>query len=351
MQVLSDMKTISPQNTLWLSITALLTLGIVLVSIYSLKNGYTDIFPYFYILPILLIAYCFPRYAVYFTVVLGWIFLGLVYLYGPASIQLYVSSMAFFYIFVSLGVVLAALSGQILQERKYREIFETSEAGIMTVDRESQKIRTANRQCAEILGYSADELTNLDFSELWFDARQEIGIIKKIREEGKVAEMEISLRKKDRTVIWVLATAALTKDGLIVLSLMDITEGKRMKDELIESELRYRTLFDGASDAIILHDIDGRIYEANVIASRYLGYTKKEFMHKTLYDLTVNPDTMFPSDEVKEFTARGHILFESELKKKDGGTIPVEISSRMTEYFGMSAVMSTIRDTSERKKI
>jgi PAS domain S-box-containing protein len=343
------MKTISPLHTFWLSATALLTVGIVLVSIYSLKNGFFDIFPYFYILPILLIAYCCPRYAVYFTVVLGWVFLGLVYLYGPASIQLYASSMAFFYIFVSLGIVLAAFSGQVLQERKYREIFETSQAGIATIDLESRKIRTVNDQYAEILGYSPGELADKDFNEFWFDDKQELDFIRKLRQEKKVRELEVALRKKDRTVIWVIATAALTADGLIVCSIMDITEGKRTKDELIESELRYRTLFDGASDAIILHDIDGKIFEANIIASRYLGYTRKEFMNKTLYELTTQPEKMFPSDEVKHFQSRGHILFESELKKKDGSTLPVEISSRITEYFGMPAVMSTIRDTSERK--
>ncbi|WP_158491351.1 PAS domain-containing protein [Methanoregula formicica] len=339
----------SPRNTLWLSVTGLLTLGIILISIYSLKNGFTDIFPYFYILPILMIAWCCPRYAVYFTVVLGWVFLGIVYLYGPASIQLYAASMAFFYIFVSLGVVLAAFSTQVVQERKYREIFETSQAGILTISRETRKILAANRKAASILGYASDELSGLDFGDLWFDSKQEVAAIKKIRDEGTIAEMEVALRKKDRTVIWVLVSAAVSKEGFTVLSFMDITEGKRMKDELIESELRYRTLFDGASDAIILHDIDGKIFEANVIASRYLGYTKKEFMNKSLYDLAVVPGTMFPSDEVKQFTARGHILFESELRKKDGSAMKVEISSRVTEYFGMPAVMSTIRDLSERK--
>ncbi|AGB02016.1 PAS domain S-box [Methanoregula formicica SMSP] len=343
------MNAVSPRNTLWLSVTGLLTLGIILISIYSLKNGFTDIFPYFYILPILMIAWCCPRYAVYFTVVLGWVFLGIVYLYGPASIQLYAASMAFFYIFVSLGVVLAAFSTQVVQERKYREIFETSQAGILTISRETRKILAANRKAASILGYASDELSGLDFGDLWFDSKQEVAAIKKIRDEGTIAEMEVALRKKDRTVIWVLVSAAVSKEGFTVLSFMDITEGKRMKDELIESELRYRTLFDGASDAIILHDIDGKIFEANVIASRYLGYTKKEFMNKSLYDLAVVPGTMFPSDEVKQFTARGHILFESELRKKDGSAMKVEISSRVTEYFGMPAVMSTIRDLSERK--
>jgi len=343
------MKTISPQHTLWLAITGLLTVGIVLVSIYSLKNGYFSIFPFFYILPILLIAYFSPRYAVYFTILLGWIFLGLVFLYGPADIQLYASSMAFFYIFVSLGIILAAFSGQALQERKYREIFETSRAGILTFDLETQTVRTINNEAAGILGYSIEELTGQTFTGIWFDSEQEMRFVKILRQEGKISEIELALRRKDRAIIWVLAAAALTKEGLIVCSITDITQSKRTKDELIESELRYRTLFDGASDAIILHDIDGKIFETNIIASRYLGFTKKELMQKTLYDLAAHPDAMFPEDDVKQFLARGHILFESELKMKDGGTLPVEISSRITEYFGMSAVMSTIRDISERK--
>jgi PAS domain S-box-containing protein len=343
------MKTISPQHTLWLSITALLTIGIVLLSIFSLKNGYFNIFPYFYILPILLLAYFFPRYAVYFTVLLGWIFLGLVWLYGPGDIQLYASSIAFFYIFVSLGIVISAFSGQMMQERKYREIFENSQAGMLTFDLDIQKIRTINARSATILGYSPADLKSLTFSSIWLNDEQETRFMKTLRQDDAIADMEIALRKKDRTPIWVLVTAALTKEGMIICSIVDITEQKRIKDELIESELRYRTLFDGASDAVILHDMDGKIFETNVIASRYLGYTKKEFMHMGLRDLAVRPETILPSDTIRQFKARGHILFESELKKKDGGTIPVEISSRITEYFGMSAVMSTVRDTSERK--
>ena len=131
------MKTISSQHTLWLSITALLTLGIILVSIFSLKNGYYSIFPYFYILPIFLIAYFSPRYAVYFTVLLGWIFLGIVYLYGSPDIQLYGSSIAFFYIFVSLGIVISAFSSQLVQEKKYRDIVENSQAGMFTFSPET----------------------------------------------------------------------------------------------------------------------------------------------------------------------------------------------------------------------
>lgn len=343
------MNTISPQKTLGLTIIGLLTIGIVLLSIFSLKNGYFSIFPYFYILPILILAYYHPRYAVYFTVFLGWIFLGLVYLYGPLDIQLYASSIAFFYIFVSLGVIISAFSGQLLQERRYREIFENSQAGILTFDIESQKIREINAHSASILGYAPEELKQQPFSSLMLDVEQESRFLKTIRQDEMIADMEVALRRKDRTVIWVILTASLTKDGIVVCSLVDITERKRTKDELIESELRYRTLFDGASDAIFLHDIDGKIYETNIIATRYLGYTKKELMQMRLHDLDVNPDILLTQDTVDAFLARGHMLFETVMKRKDGSTIPVEISSRITEYFGMPAVMSTVRDISERR--
>ncbi|OPY33348.1 MAG: sensory histidine kinase AtoS [Methanoregula sp. PtaU1.Bin006] len=279
------MKTISTTNTLWLSVTALLTIGIILVSIFSLKNGYYDIYPYFYILPIIMIAYFYPRYSVYITILLGWVFLGLVYLYGPLDIRLYTTSFAFFYVFVSIGIVITAFSGQLMHERRYRQIFENSQAGIFTFDLELQQIREVNLQAASILGYARDDLAAMLFSTLWFDDDQEMKFMKKIRMDGHIADMEIALRKKDRTVIWVLVTAARTDEDWVVCSIVDITESKRMKDELIESELRYRTLFDGASDAIFLHDLDGRIFETNVIASRYLGYSKKEFMQMRMHDI------------------------------------------------------------------
>jgi PAS domain S-box-containing protein len=342
------MKTISPQKTLWLSVTLLITVGIILLSIFSIKSGYFDIFPYFYILPILLLAYLYPRYAVYFTIILGWIFLGLIYLYGPVDIRLYAASSAFFYIFVSAGVAISAFSTQLMQERKYREIFENSQAGMITFDRELQKIREVNEKSADILGYTLEELKSHTFSSLWFDDEQEAKFTKKLFADEKITDMEIALRKKDRMVIWVLATASLTKEGLVICSMTDITESKRIKDDLIESELRYRTLFDGASDAIFLHDTDGRIFETNTIASRLLGYSKKEFMHMRLHDFDTHPELLLTPINVQKFQSRGYTLFETVQKKKDGSTIPVEFSSRFTEYFGMSAVMSTVRDISER---
>jgi PAS domain S-box-containing protein len=344
------MKTISSRKTLSLAATAVLTVGIVLVSIFSLKNGYHDIFPYFYILPILLLAYFFPRYSVYVTILLGWVFLGLVFLYGPADIRLYTSSFAFFYVFVSIGVVVSAFSGQLVQERRYREIFENSQAGIFAINLGDRQIREVNVRAAAILGYAREELAARSSSVLWADGEQEAWFLQKIRLDGHITDMEIALHKRDQTLIWVLVTAALTTEDLVVCSIVDITERKRIRDELTASEHRYRTLFEGASDAIFLHDPEGRIVETNAIAGRYLGYAKQEFLQMRIHDLDLHPDTLFTPEMIQVLMFRGHILFDTVQKKKNGTQIPVEISSRISEYSGKPMVMSTVRDISERKK-
>jgi len=343
------MKTISPQKTLWLSGTLLLTIAIILISIYFLKNGYTEIFPYFYLLPIILLAYLCPRYAVYITIALSWIFLLLVYVYGPPDIHLYATSSALFYIFVSIGVIVTAFASQLMHERKYREIFENSQAGIFTFDAQSQVIREINLEMAEILGYKPEELKGQSFSVCWIDHEEENRFMKKLLAEEKITDMELALRKKDRSMIWVIITASLTDGGLVICSAVDVTTAKKVKDELIESELRYRTLFDGASDAIIIHDTDGRIYETNVIASGQLGYTKRELMQMKIQDLE-NGEPRYNPEFVQRLLSRGHMLYETRQKKKDGSEIPVEISCRTTEYFGMPAIISIVRDESERKK-
>jgi len=69
-----------------------------------------------------------------------------------------------------------------------------------------------------------------------------------------------------------------------------------------------------------------------------------------MHDIVINPDLLFTREMIQELSSRGHILFETVHKKKDGTQVQVEVSSRITEYFGMSAVMSTVRDISERKK-
>ncbi len=144
--------TIPRSKVVWLLVLFGITTIIILTTIFSLKSGYEGIYPYFYFLPILLLAYIFPRYSVYFTIGLGWIYLALVYTYGSYDVRLFAESSAVFYIFVTIGVLFSSKIDELNQTRKYQEIFSNSQAGIFSFDRETGKISEINEKGARCSG-------------------------------------------------------------------------------------------------------------------------------------------------------------------------------------------------------
>ncbi len=70
---------------------------------------------------------------------------------------------------------------------------------------------------------------------------------------------------------------------------------------LTESELRYRRIFETASDGIVLLEKQaGHIVKANPAAEKMLGYSEEEYIGKKLQDIGVSLDMSdFPSDHAK----------------------------------------------------
>jgi PAS domain S-box-containing protein len=227
---------------LWLILTASITIDIILTTIFSLKNGIFDIFPYFYILPIILLAYIYPRFSIYFTVILGWVYLALVYFYGPFDIKLYTTSVAWFYIFVTLGVIISSYAQQLMQERKFRDIVTNSQAGIFTFDFETEIVKDINLKATQMLGFKQDELLNKSISKFWPDTDPRGQFFSRLLKEHQTSDSEVEFTRSDNSKIWVLATAALTNDLIVIFSIEDITDRKQAEAALKESEKKYRMI-------------------------------------------------------------------------------------------------------------
>ncbi|MEZ5334205.1 MAG: PAS domain S-box protein [Methanolobus sp.] len=129
-----------------------------------------------------------------------------------------------------------------------------------------------------------------------------------------------------------------------------IKEQKKAEKALRDSERKFRTLFESPNDAIYLTDMQGKILEVNKIACERVGYSREEFLSMSLMDIDTSNRRRGILRILKELCKMKSNLLETAHMKKDGTTFPVELSSRMIKFDGYTAVVTTARDISKRKK-
>ncbi len=243
-------------------------------------------------------------------------------------------------------------------EARYRGIFEGASEGILVVDNQTMRFRYANQAMSKMLGYSQDELRSLRVHGIHPGDRSD-DVIREFQahargEKGK--SEAIPFLKKDGTILYAdVSTTLMEIDGAAcnVGFVSDITDRKKAEEALAESELLYRTLFEGARDAIMLIDMEGdgvgRIVSANPIAAKIHGYSLDEFMTLRLEDLETPDSTKGLPGRVE--TALSGQLVRGELnhRRKDGSVFPVDISANLFEIRGHHYCIAIDRDISERK--
>ncbi|MCG3136368.1 MAG: Sensor histidine kinase RcsC [Phycisphaerae bacterium] len=137
-----------------------------------------------------------------------------------------------------------------------------------------------------------------------------------------------------------------------VLFAQDVTERKQAYQNLRESESRYRSLFEGASDAIFLYDGDGHILDANERAVQLYGYSRAELL-KLRAGGPLSADNLVSSNKTEQQLRRvraGEALtFEWIGRRRDGSTFPEEVSLNPINISGQRYLLAIIRDVTERK--
>jgi PAS domain S-box-containing protein len=134
----------------------------------------------------------------------------------------------------------------------------------------------------------------------------------------------------------------------------DVTESRNAELAMMESEERFRELFNNAGDAIFLHEIGtrdapGKFIEVNRIACERLGYSREEFLRMNPLEIDARGTLDHAPVVMRELYEKGHATFEGVHVKSDGGEVPVEISAHTFEFRGRKVVLSIARDITERK--
>jgi len=229
------------------------------------------------------------------------------------------------------------------------DILSTVADSLMLVDLDG-KIVLSNKSVQHLLGYTEQELKGNDIGSIANGMDMAT-----LLESETIRSQELTLLKKNGEQVPVLLSASAVKDqegevmGIVVTAL-DITERKKMEQELRASEQKYKTLVDHALVGIGIHQ-DNRIVFANRRMATMLGYSPEEFIGLQIADL-IHPaerSAVLSRAHKRQSGSLEPETYEIRLLRKDGSFFYALISNGLIDYNGRVATLITISDITDTK--
>jgi len=239
-------------------------------------------------------------------------------------------------------------------KKKLESYIESMVDGVVLSDLEGTTV-DINKACLELLGYKRKEdvvgRPGFIRTILKKDMPKIGALLEEIIKKGCVRDKEITVLAQDRREIPILFSATLIKDAegkptSIFTIFKDITEQKKAEEEL---EFRAE-LLNGATDSILVSDLDGNLLYVNEEACRSRGYSKEEMLGMNINQLAVSKYAKLIKSRIQELMQKGEIKIDNAHYRKDGSVIPLEAYIRVIEVGGKKLLMSVARDITERKK-
>ena len=250
----------------------------------------------------------------------------------------------------------------ISSEFKYRKLYESMMDAFAHVDNEGYIIEF-NEVFRQMLGYDPDELLKLTYKDItpekWHEYEAEI-IKNQVYERGFTDIYEKEYLRKDGTIFPVELRTYQVRDeqghpnGLWAI-VRDISKSKESKKLLLESESKFRKLFDNANDMITLNEIEknivpGKFIEVNKIGIERLGYSREEFLNMTPIDIVPRDYHAKMRIIATEFQNSSKAQYEIVHLTKDGKRIYVEVNNHLFHFRDKTVALAISRDITERKK-
>ncbi|HEX7574865.1 MAG TPA: PAS domain S-box protein, partial [Candidatus Methanoperedens sp.] len=239
-------------------------------------------------------------------------------------------------------------------EEKYRELFNNANDCIYTIDLNGQFLTVNDSVVKAMKCDSVEEVLTSNMSK-WMTQKSLEDAIKFIqeiitKEDYYNRSVVIEIIRKDGMHVWFEHKARPIKDnnnnimGLHGIG-RDITEKKRLEQELKESEAKYRDLFENAQDAMYILDNEINFLKMNTKGIEILGCTKEEVIGSNISRWVTSESLRIIQERQKKRLFREKVTPTDvlELVCKNGEHRWVEIRSRVIrsndgriEYHGIA---------------
>jgi two-component system, cell cycle sensor histidine kinase and response regulator CckA len=243
-------------------------------------------------------------------------------------------------------------------EEWFRKIFHAS-SNMMAIHtiREGRFV-DVNEAAASLGGFKREDLIGHTMAErnLLDDPHLQQMTARKLKEEGRVHNVELKLRGKrgdTRTVLASLDTITINNEPCMLAVSVDITEREEKADALRRSEEKYRMLVENSLQGLTIIQ-NKRIVFCNTKFAAMSGYSVEELLSLSPGEI----ESMTHPEDQTAVRERYHDQLEGKSIdpraeyqgiKKDGTTFWVEVHTSVIDYDGMPAIQSVFMDITERK--
>jgi len=240
-------------------------------------------------------------------------------------------------------------------EDRYRNLFNKLPYPVLVLDATNLLPFTFNSAMNKLLGYEKEEFSRMRLS-LHIDVDKLSDFRTSINElsnnHGGEFETQLITKSRDALNVTGYAQEVIIDDNTYLhMMLYDNTETKKSTDILISSELKYRSLFEHANDAIIVVSTKSlNIIDANEIAISFLGYMRDDLLLMSIFDLDSSGNHTQTQDKIADLEIYNHALYEQVIKNRKGEKKTVEINAHKLNYGNEDVYQYVIRNISMRKK-
>ncbi|MBW2219032.1 MAG: PAS domain S-box protein, partial [Deltaproteobacteria bacterium] len=226
---------------------------------------------------------------------------------------------------------------------KYRLLAESATDVICVISLDRFVLNYVSPSVESVFGYKFEELMNLNIYDFLTpdSANHVMAILEQEIEKDQHGQaepqrLEIEVLCKDGLTAWAEVSARFLRDDKkqiisILCVLRDVSERKKLEDELLENKEKFQSLYNDAPDMYFTVSPDGIIISVNQFGAYYLGYSIEELAGNLVWKIVYKDDLRAVQNQMTEIFNQKLQGSELEFRKirKDGSILWVHERTRL----------------------